>query len=149
MIELLIAAAVLAAALLPIVSMANHNVELQRAERLRVLAEALSHDLLERIGRSQSYPGQILQPSANPKLAVALDPWVAHRELFAQMGYSDIEAIASRVNMHMSVSLERGVAPELDLLICEISWVSDGWTRKPEKYRYARFLTYGHMPQPR
>lgn len=147
-VELLIASAVLVAALLPVVSMANHNVEMLRSERSRLLAEALCHDILERLGRSQSHPAAILTASANPKVLSATDPWLAHPELFESMGYP-MEAIAARTGLHMSISLERAVAPELDLLVCEVSWLSEGWTRRLERFRYARFLTYGHMPQPR
>ena len=147
--ELLIASAVLGVALLPVISMANHNVEMLRSERLRLLAEALSHDILERVGRSQSHPSTILQQSANPKLMVALDPWIAHPELFDGIGYPQMDKVAEAAKMHMSVSLERGVAPELDLLVCEVSWVSDGWSKRAERFKYSRFLTYGHMPAPR
>ena len=147
-VELLIAAAVLGVAMMPVVSMANHNVEMLRAERSRLLAEALCHDVLERLGRSQSYPSAIMTASANPKKLSATDPWLDHPEFFNAMGYTGMMAIAAQANLHMVVSLERAVAPELDLIECEVSWVSDGWTRRNEHYRYSRFLTYGHMPSP-
>ena len=60
MVELLIAVAVLGGALLPIVSMANHNVEMLKSERARLLAEALCHDILERVGRNQTHPDTVL-----------------------------------------------------------------------------------------
>jgi hypothetical protein len=146
-IELLIAVALLAAALIPVVSMANHNLEMLRSERLRLLAEALCHDVLERLGRSQAYPANLLLPGPGDKL-VAIDPWISHPELFEGIGYP-MRELAARTSLHLSISLQRAVAPELDLLVCEVSWLSEGWTRRTEKYRYARFLTYGHLPQPR
>lgn len=149
LVEILIAVAVLGAALFPVVSMANHNLEMLRAERARMQAEALCHDTLERLGRSQSYAAAILTPSPNPSILIATDPWNTHPDLFASMGYPGMHVIATQAKLHMSISLERTVAPELDLLNCEVSWVSDGWTKKSERFRYSRFLTYGHMPQPR
>lgn len=149
LVELLIAAAVLGVALLPVVSMANHNVEMLRSERARLLAEALCHDILERLGRSQSHPAALLSPGSNPNSLSADDPWVAHPDLFDAMGYHRMDAVAAQAKLHMTITLERAVAPELDLLTCEVSWLSEGWTKKSEHFRYARFLTYGHMPQPR
>lgn len=148
-VELLIAVSVMGAALMPIVGMANHNVEMLRAERSRLLAESLCHDILERFGRSQSYPASILTGSPDQKISIATDPWVAHPELFDALGYPQMDAVAAQAGMHLTVMLERGAAPELDLLICEVSWASSGWTNKVERFRYSRFLTYGHMPQPR
>lgn len=148
-VELLIAVGIMGVALMPVVSMANHNVEMLRAERSRLLAESLCHDILERLGRSQSYPANILAASTNPKVFSATDPWVSHPDLFDAMGYPQMEALAAQAKMHLTVSLERGAAPELDLLICEISWSSEGFKTRTERFRYSRFLTYGHMPQPR
>ena len=139
LLELLVSAAIMSAALVPIVWMASHNLEALRVDRQRTLAEALCHDTLERLGSSQAHPLRLLSGTA--ALLSAKDPWIAHPDLFRSMGYDQLE----REHLHMSLSLQRDVGPELDMLSCEVSWAQDG--RRPERVRYSRFLTYDHTPQ--
>ena len=141
LLELLVAAAMMAAALVPIVWMASHNLDALRVDRQRTFAEALCHDTLERLGSSQAHPLRVLSGSGN--LLAATDPWIAHPELFRSMGY---EKLSERRELHMSLALIRDVGPELDMLACEVSWKAESG-RRGEKVRYARFLTYDHTPQ--
>jgi len=146
-VEVLIAATIISFALLPILLMVQRNVETARLDRVRVFAETLCHNTLERFGRSEDLVLLFLSRSpGRPNVYSGTDLWRDNPELRSQLGIDAAEELLAVYGIHMSVALLVNQQPGMDLLSCRVSWVNDrGDRRRTDVVSYARYLIHDHV----
>jgi hypothetical protein len=146
-VEILVAATIISFALLPALFMIRHNVETARLDRVRVFAESLCHNALERFGRSEDLVILFLSRSAGRlNIYTGTDLWKEHPDLGSQLGIEAAAELLAVYDIHMTVALLVNEQPGMDLLSCRVNWRSDrGDSRRTEAVSYARYLIHDHV----
>ena len=146
LLEVVVAATLMAVLAIPVLRLATRNVELTRFDRVRLAAEALCHDTLERFGRAQDgLQVHLSRSTTDPAVYEATDPWNLLGGRFGAMGYDQIALLAWRYDLRLRVRLRVDLIPGLDLLTCEASWrvERDGPARR-DRVQYERFIIHEH-----
>jgi hypothetical protein len=146
MVEVLISVTIISLALLPILYVARRNMETTRIDRVRVAAEAICHNTLERFGRGEDNVAFYLQPApGEPNVMVGRDLW-SNRELARDLGAEAAGALIALNRMRMEVKLTRHPATGLDLLYCRVYWHNDRERQqKTDSVAYARYIVRDHL----
>jgi hypothetical protein len=122
-IEILVAVAILSFCL-PVFLLSRQNLHADRAHRVRLAAEAICHNTLERFGRAEDDLLRYLQPEGTGEVYVGADLWT-NAELADDLGALAAGPLLEAHRMHMQVRLQRDVAEGLDLVVCRVGWLGD------------------------
>jgi hypothetical protein len=146
MLEVVVALALMAVLAIPVLQMGTRNVELTRFDRVRLEAEALCHDTLERFGRDEDgLQTHLTRSTTDPALFETTDPWNLLDRRYREMGHDQIALLAWRYDLRMRVTLRADLVPGLDLLACEVSWRDDrDGSDRCDRVRYERFIIHDH-----
>jgi len=148
MVELLIAVTILALCCVPVLFMANHNVETARIDRVRLEVESICHNILERFGQASDNLLCYLAPiPGNPSLLASDNLFMHFKDVYnnTAAGHLGINKLVTQHSFRMRVELKQGVTKDLALLTCRVSWISDRERqKKTENLSYARFILYDH-----
>jgi type II secretory pathway pseudopilin PulG len=146
LVEILISVTIISLSLLPILYLASRNVETARLDRVRIAAEAMCHNVLERLGRAEDNPERFLVPDS-PALAsyTGQDIWQQSQHLTEAIGVDAVEPVIRNHQLHMIVSLKKNTPAGMDTLTCKVTWLSDADRNpKPESITYQRFILREH-----
>lgn len=150
MVEVLIAVTIISLSLMPILYLSSRNVETARLDRVRVCAETIAHNTLERFGRSEDNCQIFLaQNPSNPNEFSGANLWTYSEHLEDAIGTSpvDVNKLIGLHGMTMLVTLVRDKPAGMDTLRCKINWTSDRERfQKEESVEYVRYILREHRP---
>lgn len=148
MVEVLIAVTIISLSLMPILYLSTRNVETARLDRVRVAAEGLCHNTLERFGRSEDNCQIFLaQNPSNPNEFSGANLWTLSEHLKEALGSepAEIQKVIAGNDMAMLVTLVRDTPPGLDTLRCRVTWTSERErVQKLESVEYVRYILHDH-----
>lgn len=138
-IEILVALTILSFCL-PVFVLSRQNLAADKVHRVRLAAESLCHNTLERFGRPEDDLLKYLAPSdSEPGAYDGTDLWL-RPELAADLGATATGRLLTAHEMRMQVRLQRDVADGLDLFECSVSWVLEVGGTKRDSVTYARHV---------
>jgi Tfp pilus assembly protein PilV len=145
-IEVLVSVTIISLALLPILYMASRNVETARLDRVRVAAEAICHNVLERFGRAEDNAASFLEADpGEPGTYTGTDIWNKFPHLRPLLGIDRVAVLMAQAKMEVTLTLKARTAPGMDTLSCKVAWVADpNVTKRPESISYERFVLRDH-----
>jgi type II secretory pathway pseudopilin PulG len=146
LVEILVSVTIVSLALLPLLYLASRHVETARRDRVRIAAESLCHNVLERLGRTEDNPETFLVPDS-PALAsfTGQDIWQQSPHIAEALGIDAVEPVIRNHQMHMIVSLKKDSPAGMDTLTAKVTWLSDADRNpKPESITYQRFILRAH-----
>lgn len=146
MVEILVSVTIVSLALLPILYLASRNVETARLDRVRIAAEALCHNVLERLGRAEDNPERFLVPDSPDQTSFSgQDIWQQSAHLTEAIGLDAVGPVIRDHQLHMIVSLKKGTPAGMDTLTCKVTWLSNADRNpRPESITYQRFILRDH-----
>jgi type II secretory pathway pseudopilin PulG len=146
MVEVLISVTIISLAMLPIIYMQSRNVETARLDRVRVAAEALCHNTLERYGRAEDNVRRALvQNPSNPNEFSGLNLFATSPHLADVLGANVIEALklVEQQDLGQLVTLTLDRPAGMNTLRCRVFWTSDRErTRRQESVEYVRYIAH-------
>lgn len=138
-IEILIALLILSFCL-PIFFLSRQNLAADRVHRVRLAAESLCHNTLERFGRAEDDLLKYLTPvDGEPGTFDGADLW-RNPALTVDLGAAAAGDLLTGHDMHMQIRLQRDVAETLDLVVCRVSWAPDASGKARDSLTYARHV---------
>ena len=138
-IEVLMAVAILSFCF-PVFVLSRQNLASDRVHRVRLAAESLCHNTLERFGRAEDDLLHRLKPSeSEPGSFDGADLWTDPR-LAQDLGATAAGPLLAQHDMHMEIRLQRNVAEDLDLVVCSVSWVAEAGAKQRDAITYARHV---------
>ncbi len=143
-VEVLLAAGVLAGLGVAVMVMTGQSVNALRVDRVRVAAEEICHATVERFGRGSDNVQVLMQPGDEPGAFVANNLWERAPDAYAAMGFTRVRELAAQNGLAMRLELkpvERG----LDVLTCEVSWNGDRRGARAERVQYSRWILHDHV----
>ena len=142
LVEVLIAVTIISLSLMPILYLASRNVETVRLDRVRVAAEAICHNTLERFGRAEDNCRYFLtQDSKDPNKFTGVNLWASNDHLKEALGTESLEKMIELNSMRMTVVLELEKPPGMASLTCSVIWDSDhDKFHKTENLTYTRYI---------
>lgn len=147
MVEILVSVTIVSLALLPILYLASRNVETARLDRVRIAAEGLCHNVLERLGRADDNPAFVLVPDSPAMTSyTGQDIWQQSAHLAEAIGIDAVAPVIRDHQLHMIVSLKKDTpVRRMDTLTCKVTWLSNAdRSPRPESITYQRFILREH-----
>lgn len=150
MVEVLVAVTIISLSLMPILYLSSRNVETARLDRVRVCAETIAHNALERFGKSEDNCQIFLaQNPSDPNEFSGANLWTYSDHLKEALGVEpdEVQKLIALHGMTMLVTLVREKPPGMDTLRCKINWVADRERfLKEESVEYVRYILREHRP---
>ena len=146
-VEILAAVAVLGVAMAPIVLLGFRAFETVQTDTLRLTAESLCHNTIERFGRAQDMLPVFLKPTAtDPEVLEGVNLWEKLPDYFQELGPANLAELAAKNGLKMRLLLKKTATVGVDSLICEVWWTGTrGHVSRTEKLSYARMILHDHV----
>lgn len=138
LVEILVALAILSFCL-PVFVLSQQNLAADKVHRLRLGAEQLCHNTLERFGRAEDNLLAYLKQSGEPSVFEGTDLW-QFGEVAADIGEPAVRELIRTHDMHMEVRLQRDARAGLDLVVCRITWAPELGGKNRDSVVYARSI---------
>jgi hypothetical protein len=146
LVEVSVAATLLACAGLPLMTTVCRSVTAVRVDTLRVHAETLCHNALERLGRCPANVRALAHASTDPATLEAELSWLTEPETIRQLACSPMHSVTADTDLRLVVRLRKGVEPGLDELTCRVLWTTRrGRSSRTSQVSYSRFILHAHL----
>lgn len=143
MTEVLVAAALVAGACVPLLGLGQRNVAAVRTDRVKVIAETLCSGMVERMGQPQDDVEAYLKPTQDPQVLEATNLWDEYGLLFDSKVRLACAQLAADYDLKFTVRV-RVVEPGMKILTCTARWtVQSGGAKRDQEVEHARLIIQG------
>jgi hypothetical protein len=128
----------------PVYQTSHSNVSQLARDQVRLGAEEICHNLLERFGRGRDNVAAWLEPGDSPQTLSATDPWEKNPRFLSLLGVSNIPQMVQKYQFSLTLTLDLAVSNGLDRLTATVTWLPPG-RRQKERLTYRRHILHDHL----